>query len=107
VTGSERTDGFAPIEDYAVLGDGRTVALLASDGSVDWWPLPALDSPPVLSRLLDPDGGGRLILPPADAYEATRCYLDDTNVVESVYTGLRRDTCKTGHFPSAALDAQK
>ena len=86
MSATHRTDGFAPIEDYAVLGDGRTVALLATDGSVDWWPLPALDSPPVLSRLLDPDGGGRLTLAPSADYEVTRQYLDDTNVVETVYT---------------------
>ena len=86
MTAVQRIDGFAPIENYAVLGDGRTVALLASDGNVDWWALPALDSPPVLSRLLDPDGGGRLTLAPSGAYEATRRYLDDTNVIETVYT---------------------
>jgi GH15 family glucan-1,4-alpha-glucosidase len=86
VSVTHRTDGYAPIEDYAVLGDGRTVALLAADGSIDWWPLPALDSPPVLSRLLDPDGGGRLTLAPSVDYEATRHYIDDTNVVETVYT---------------------
>ncbi|MGI8493461.1 MAG: glycoside hydrolase family 15 protein, partial [Acidimicrobiales bacterium] len=83
---NHRVDGFAPIEDYAVLGDGRTVALLATDGNVDWWPLPALDSPPVLSGLLDPDSGGRLTLAPSDAYQVARRYLDDTNVVETVYT---------------------
>ncbi len=90
-----RVEGFAAIEDYAVLGDGRTVALLATDGSVDWWPLPALDSPPVLYSLLDPDGGGRLTLAPADDCEVTRRYLDDTNVVETVYavaTGVARVT---------------
>lgn len=75
-----------PIESYAALGDGRTVALLARDGSVDWWPLPALDSPPVLSRLVDPVGGGRLSLAPKSGYEVTRRYLAGTNVVESTYT---------------------
>ncbi len=69
-----------------MLGDGRTLALLAADGGVDWWALPALDSPPVLSRLLDPAGGGRLTLAPAEDYVVTRRYLDDSNVVETVYT---------------------
>jgi len=81
-----RIDRYAPIEDYAVLGDGRTVALLASDGRIDWWPFPALDSAPVLAALLDPDRGGHLALAPSGDYEVTRRYLDDTNVVETRYT---------------------
>ncbi len=83
---SEREGGFAPIEDYAVLGDGRTAALLALDGNVDWWALPALDSPPVLSSLLDPEGGGRLSLAPSLQSRATRRYVEDTNVVETTFT---------------------
>jgi GH15 family glucan-1,4-alpha-glucosidase len=95
VNANPRVDGFAPIEHYAVLGDGRTVALLAADGKVDWWALPALDSPPLVSALLDPDGGGCLSLVPADFSEVTRRYLDDTNVIETVYrakTGVARVT---------------
>lgn len=91
----DRLDGFAPIEHYAVLGDGRTVALLAADGSVDWWALPTLDSPPAVSALLDPDGGGCLTVVPADRSEVTRRYLDDTNVIETLYrvaTGVARVT---------------
>jgi GH15 family glucan-1,4-alpha-glucosidase len=92
---AHRVDGFAPIEDYAVLADGRTVALIATDGSVDWWALPTLDSPPVLAGLLDPDGGARLSLAPSADYQVTRHYLDGTNVVETVYstpTGAARVT---------------
>ena len=95
MSATHRVDGFAPIEHYAVLGDGRTVALLAADGRVDWWALPTLDSPPAVSALLDPEGGGCLALVPADRYEVTRRYLDDTNVIETVYratTGVARVT---------------
>ena len=86
MTVAYRVDGFAPIEDYAVLGDGRTVALLASDGGIDWWPFPTLDSPPVVAAVLDPDRGGCLTVAPSGDYQVARRYLDDTNVVETVYT---------------------
>lgn len=80
-----RVDGYAPIEDYAVLGDGRTIALVALDGRLDWWPAPSVDSPPIFSSILDPENGGYLMLSPADAFEVERRYVDDTNVLEVTY----------------------
>jgi GH15 family glucan-1,4-alpha-glucosidase len=81
-----RTGGFLPIEDYAALGDGRTVALVGRDGRVDWWPLPTLDAPPVFAAILDPAGGGFLALAPREQFTAERRYLPDTNVLETRYT---------------------
>ncbi len=80
-----RRDGFLPIEDYAVLGDGRTVALVGADGSVDWWPVPTIHAPPICAALLDPSRGGRFSLAPTADYEVERGYLPDTNVLETVY----------------------
>jgi GH15 family glucan-1,4-alpha-glucosidase len=82
------SDDFASIGGYGVLGDGRGVALVADDGSIDWWAVPRLDSPPPFAALLDPQRGGRIDLRPTDAQttKTTRRYLPDTNLVETTYT---------------------
>jgi GH15 family glucan-1,4-alpha-glucosidase len=82
----KRKDGFAPIGAYAAIGDGRTVALVADDGSIDFMSVPALHSATVFAALLDPERGGHFVLQPVGRFDSARRYVERTNVLETVYT---------------------
>lgn len=81
-----RTDGYLPIEAYGVLGDGRTVALCGTDGSIDWWCVPNMDSPPLFDRLLSAEEGGFFAITPVEPCTVSRRYRDGSNVLETEFT---------------------
>jgi len=73
---------YQPIENYGVIGDLHTVALVSMDGSIDWCCLPHFDSPSVFAALLDDAKGGRFrIAPSIPDVRPHQMYLPDTNVL--------------------------
>ena len=82
------TSGMAlPIEDYALIGDRGTAALVGKDGSIDWLCLPRFDSPACFAALLGTEDNGRWLLAPADEVVATsRRYVDGTALLETTFT---------------------
>jgi GH15 family glucan-1,4-alpha-glucosidase len=72
------------LEDYALIGDTQTAALVGADGSIDWLCLPRFDSPACFAALLGTADNGRWHLAPVGAEHATsRRYLDQSLVLET------------------------
>src|SRR5438270_10044455 len=71
-----------PIENHGVIGDLRTVALVALDGAIDFLCWPRFDSPSVFVSILDDERGGRFELAPElNGARRRQLYLPDTNVL--------------------------
>ncbi len=78
------TDRATPtIDDYAIIGDCRSAALISRDGALDWLCWPRFDSPAIFAGLLDPDRGGRWEIAPRGEFQSSRRYLPNTNVLEN------------------------
>jgi GH15 family glucan-1,4-alpha-glucosidase len=74
------------IEDYALLSDLQTAALISNRGSIDWCCFPRFDSGACFAALLgEPDHGRWLLAPAGEMQKATRRYRHDTLILESVY----------------------
>lgn len=78
--------GWRPLDQYAAVGDGRSVALVGADGSIDWWCVPNLDSTPFFDRLLAGEDSGRLSVAPAGPFIVERRYRPGSNLLEQVFT---------------------
>lgn len=75
---------YQPIENYGLIGDMHTAALVGIDGSIDWYCFPHFDSPSVFAAILDDRIGGRFKIAPAEPREKIRprqAYWPDTNIL--------------------------
>ena len=76
-----RIDGYLPLEDHGLIGDGSTAALVARDGTVVWLCAPRFDSPPILCSLLDTTRGGHFKIALHGLTGARQSYELDTGVL--------------------------
>jgi GH15 family glucan-1,4-alpha-glucosidase len=74
---------YLPIENYGIIGNLRTAALVGMDGSIDWMCLPRFDSPSVFGAILDDNKGGRFRIAPctSEGLRYKQFYWPDTNIL--------------------------
>jgi len=89
------TDGYLPIEDHGLIGDGSTAALVARDGTVNWLCVPRFDADPLFCSILDAHRGGGFRLAPDTVERASQRYEPDSGVLVTELhgtTGVMRIT---------------
>ncbi|KAH4177398.1 hypothetical protein HBH43_051650 [Parastagonospora nodorum] len=104
-------NGYMPIEDYGLIGNMRTCAMVATDGGLDYMCWPHFDSPSVFCRILDKDKGGHFSISPTthDLSTTKQHYLPASNILQTRY--LKEDGVLNliDFFPrpdNKALDAE-
>src|SRR5690349_9844365 len=72
---------YQPLENYGVIGNLHTIALVGMNGSIDWYCLPHFDSPSVFGALLDARKGGFFKIGPSVETRQKQFYLTDSNIL--------------------------
>src|SRR5487761_576609 len=80
--------GYLPIEEHGIVGDLRTVALIGTDGTVDWYCPARFDAPSLFGALLDKNKGGYFSITARTSYaKPKQLYLPDTNILLTRFQG--------------------
>ncbi len=109
MTVAPASDRPAAIEDYGLIGDCATAALVSRSGSIDWLCWPRFDSGACFGALLGTPDHGRWLIAPADpAPQVTRAYHDGSVILETVFTTAEGevsliDFMPVGHHHSSVV----
>ena len=105
--GASPRDGALPkIQDYALIGNGRSAALVSRYGGIDWLCWPRFDSASVFAAILDRDRGGAWTIAPDEPAEITRAYVENTNVLETRFRAASGEVVLTD-FMSVTSEENK
>jgi GH15 family glucan-1,4-alpha-glucosidase len=95
------------IQDYAIIGDGRSAALISNRGSIDWLCWPRFDSTSIFAAIVDPKIGGAWSIRPLEHSQTSRYYIDNTNVLETELISPSGKILLTDFMPVTSEEQKK
>ncbi len=95
---------YKRLEEYGLIGNMHSAALVARDGAIDWLCLPSFDSPAVFSAILDDEKGGYFSITSDDAHDRRQIYFPETNVLTTRFGASDSVAQITDFMPVVARD---
>ena len=90
---------YKRLEDYGIIGNLETCALVGNDGSIDWCCFPHLESPSVFAAILDAERGGHFWVSPNYSAQVKQAYLEDTNILQTTFQSESGTVVLTDFMP--------
>ena len=99
--------GQPKIQDFAIIGNRRSAALVSNYGSIDWLCWPRFDSASIFAAILDPQIGGHWSIRPSQDSTVTRQYIHNTNILETEFSTDSGRVVLTDFMPVASEEQKK
>lgn len=90
---------YSKINDYSLIGDLLTCALISNKGSIDWYCLPHINSPSMFAGILDKEKGGHFKINPTGKFSSSQTYLNNTNILETKFQTVNGSLIITDFMP--------
>src|SRR5688500_9645774 len=101
------TRPIVKIQDYGLIGDGRSAALVSREGPIDWLCWPRFDSPSLFGNLLDSEIGGAWSIAPTQPAKVERNYVPQTNVLQTRFHTAAGTAVLTDFMPVASEEEKR
>ena len=98
---------FKNIENYGIIGNLETCAIIGSDGSIDWMCLPYLESPSIFAAMLDSERGGHFAIQPVSKFSSFQTYIKETNILQTTFNTPFGMATVTDFMPVNVYDGTK
>lgn len=98
---------FKDIEEYGIIGNLETCALVGTDGSIDWLCFPYLESPSIFAAVLDNDRGGHFAIQPVSKFSSFQAYIKETNILQTTFNTPFGMVTMTDFMPVNLFDGTK
>lgn len=103
----QRPLDYFPINDYGIIGDLHTAALINPEGGIDWLCLPYFDSASLFAKILDTNIGGTFKIAPTHFKSSHTKYISKTNILQTTFHGDRQEFLLTDFMPIHSEDGSK